>query len=107
VPPERIVIVHDEIDLPFTVLRLKRGGGTAGHNGIRDVQRALGSPDFYRVRIGVGRPPGRREAASHVLRRFSSKEREEIDVTAEQAADAVLVLISDGLEAAQNRFHAA
>ena len=105
VPPERLVVVYDDIHLPLGALRLKRGGGTAGHNGVKDVQRALGTSDFYRVRLGVGRPPGRQDPADYVLRRFSAKEREAIDVTAEQAVDAILTLITDGLEAAQNRFH--
>ncbi|MGH8887291.1 MAG: aminoacyl-tRNA hydrolase [Egibacteraceae bacterium] len=102
---DRLVVVHDEIDLPLAALRLKRGGGTAGHNGLRDVQRALGSPDFYRVRIGVGRPPGRQDPADFVLRRFSAKEREQIDVTCQEATDAILMLIEQGLEATQNRYH--
>jgi len=102
---DRIVVIHDEIDLPLAVLRLKRGGGTAGHNGVKDVQRALGSPDFFRVRIGVGRPPGRQDPADFVLRRFSAREREQIDVTCQEAADAVLTLIGNGLEAAQNQYH--
>lgn len=105
VPGDRLVVVYDEIDLPLASLRLKRGGGTAGHNGLKDVQRALGSPDFYRVRVGVGRPPGRQDPADYVLRRFSAKEREQIDVTCQEAADAILMLISDGLEATQNRYH--
>jgi peptidyl-tRNA hydrolase, PTH1 family len=105
VPPERLVVVHDDLDLPLARLRLKRGGGTAGHNGLRDVQRRLGTPDFVRVRIGIGRPPGRQDPAAHVLRRFTPKEREDIDVTLEDAADAILLLVSDGLEAAQNRYH--
>lgn len=102
---DRLVVVHDEIDLPLAALRLKRGGGTAGHNGLRDVQRALGSPDFYRVRIGVGRPPGRQDPADFVLRRFSAKEREQIDVTCQEATDAILMLVEQGLEATQNRYH--
>ena len=105
VPHERLVVVHDEIDLEFGKIRLKRGGGTAGNNGIRDIQQRTGSPDFYRVRIGVGRPPGRMAAADYVLRRFNAKDREAIDVTIEHAADAVLDLIAHGLEAAQNRHH--
>jgi PTH1 family peptidyl-tRNA hydrolase len=105
VPPDRLVVVHDEIDLAFGVLRLKRGGGTAGHNGLKDIQRSLGTPDFYRVRLGVGRPPGRQDPADYVLHRFSAQEREEIDVTATHAVDAILMLISDGLEATQNRYH--
>jgi peptidyl-tRNA hydrolase, PTH1 family len=102
---DRLVVVHDEIDLPLASLRLKRGGGTAGHNGVKDVQRALGSPDFYRVRIGVGRPPDRQDPADYVLRRFSAKEREQIDVACREAADAILMLVDQGLEATQNRYH--
>lgn len=105
VPGDRLVVVYDEIDLPLASLRLKRSGGTAGHNGLKDVQRALGSPDFYRVRIGVGRPPGRQDPADFVLRRFSAKEREQVDVTCQEAADAILMLVEQGLEAAQNRYH--
>jgi len=106
VPPDRVVVVHDDLDLPAAALRVKRGGGAGGHNGLRDVARRLGTPDFLRVRIGVGRPPGRQDPADFVLRRFGAKEREEIDVTVEQAADAVLSLVAQGLEATQNRFHA-
>jgi PTH1 family peptidyl-tRNA hydrolase len=106
VPHERLVVVHDELDLAFATLRLKRGGGTAGHNGLKDVQRRTGSPDFTRVRIGIGRPPGRQDPADYVLKRFATKERDEIDVTIAQAGDAILTLVADGLEAAQNRFHA-
>jgi peptidyl-tRNA hydrolase, PTH1 family len=105
VPPDHLIVVHDEIDLSFGVLRLKLGGGTAGHNGLKDVQRHLGISDFYRVRLGIGRPPGSQNPADFVLRRFSAKEREEIDVIAIQAVDAILMLISDGLEATQNRYH--
>ncbi|MGH8901956.1 MAG: aminoacyl-tRNA hydrolase [Egibacteraceae bacterium] len=105
VPGDRLVVVYDEIDLPLASLRLKRGGGTAGHNGVKDVQRALSSPDFYRVRIGVGRPPGRQDPADFVLRRFSAREREQIDVTCQEAADAILMLVEQGLEATQNRYH--
>jgi PTH1 family peptidyl-tRNA hydrolase len=105
VPLERLIVVHDEIDLPLASLRLKRGGGTAGHNGLKDVQRHLGGSDFYRVRIGVGRPPDRQDPADFLLHRFSTKEREQIDVTCQEAADAVLMLIEEGLEAAQNRYH--
>jgi len=106
VPPERVVVVHDDLDLPVAALRLKRGGGAGGHNGLRDVARRLGTPDFPRVRVGVGRPPGRQDPADFVLRRFGAKEREDVDVTVEQAADAVLSLVAQGLEATQNRFHA-
>jgi peptidyl-tRNA hydrolase, PTH1 family len=105
IPPERIVIVHDDIDLETGVVRLKTGGGTAGHNGLRDIERSLGTGDFHRVRIGVGRPPGRMQGADHVLRRFTAAQREIIDVAIEQAADAVLGLVHDGLEPTQNRVH--
>lgn len=103
--PERTVVCHDEIDIDVGQLRLKRGGGAGGHNGLKDVDRALGTPDYLRVRIGVGRPPGRMPAKDHVLRRFPPKEREEIDVTLEHAADAVELLVREGLEATQNRYH--
>ena len=104
-PPTQLIVLHDEIDLPNGVMRVKFGGGTAGHNGLRDVGRRLGTRDFFRVRIGVGRPPGRQDAADHVLRRFSAAEREIIDVAVEEAADAVLGLAHDGLEPTQNRIH--
>ena len=106
VPLDRVVVVHDELDLPFAALKLKRGGGTAGHNGLKDVARRAGGPEFLRVRVGIGRPPGRQDPADYVLKRFSAKERDEIDVTVEQACDAILDLIGSGLEAAQNRHHA-
>ena len=106
VPPERTVVVHDELDLPVAALRVKRGGGPGGHNGVRDVIRRLGTPDFLRARIGIGRPPGRQDPADYVLRRFTPADREQIDVTVEQAADAVLSLVESGLEPTQNRFHA-
>jgi peptidyl-tRNA hydrolase, PTH1 family len=105
VPPERVVAVHDEIDLPFGALRLKLGGSTAGHRGLDSLAGALRSPDFHRVRIGVGRPPGRREAADHVLRPFAKREQPEVDVLVEEAADAVEALILEGLAAAQDRFN--
>jgi len=105
VPHERLIVVHDDIGVAFGTLRLKRGGGSAGNNGIRDIERRTGSPDFYRVRIGVGRPPGRMDPADYVLKKLTPKEREELDVTVEHAADAVLDIITLGLEAAQNRHH--
>lgn len=106
VPPERVVVVHDELDLPLAALRLKSGGGVAGHNGLKDVRQRLGTPDFLRVRLGVGRPPGRHDPADYVLKRFPDKEREQIDVTVEEACDAILHLVEHGLESAQNRYHA-
>ena len=106
VPRERLVVVHDDLDLPVAALRVKRGGGAGGHNGLKDIVSRIGGPDFLRVRIGIGRPPGRQDPADYVLRRFPPKDREQIDVTVEQAADAVLSLIEHGLEPTQNRFHA-
>ena len=100
---DHLVVVHDEIDLSFGSLKVRRGGGTAGHNGLRSVVGALRSPDFLRVRLGVGRPPGRKEPADHVLEPFAKSEREDAEVLAEEAADAVLTLIREGLEAAQDR----
>jgi peptidyl-tRNA hydrolase, PTH1 family len=106
VPVERTIVCHDDLDLEVGQLRLKRGGGHAGHNGLKDLDRALGSRDYLRVRIGVGRPPGRMPARDHVLRRFPPAERETIDVVVEEAADAIATLVTDGLEPAQNRYHA-
>lgn len=105
VPPERVAVVHDDLDLDLGTIRLKLGGGTAGHNGLKDVERALGTPDFHRVRIGIGRPPGRMPGRDFVLRRFAPKEREVVDVTVEEAADAIEQLVADGLEPTQNRYH--
>lgn len=106
VPIERVVVVHDDLDLPFGALKLKRGGGAGGHNGLRSVTKSLSSPDYIRVRFGVGRPPGRMEAADYVLRDFSTAERKELDVAVERAADAVETILTDGLEKAQNIYHA-
>ena len=105
VPVERLVVVHDELDLPFGALKIKRGGSTAGHNGVGSVAQAFRSPDFYRVRIGIGRPPGRQDPADFVLEPFAAREREDIAVSIEEAAGAVLTLVTDGLEAAQSGFN--
>jgi PTH1 family peptidyl-tRNA hydrolase len=107
VEPERVVIVHDEIDLAFGSLKVKRGGSTAGHRGLDSVSQALRTQDFHRVRIGVGRPAGRKDPADHVLERFAREEREEVDVLVDEAADAVLTLVTDGLAAAQDRHNRA
>lgn len=107
VPLERIVVVHDELDLDFGVLRVKQGGGAGGHNGLRSVTQALGGPGYLRVRFGVGRPPGRMDAASHVLRDFSSAERRELGVHVERAADVVEQVVREGLAATQNAVHSA
>ncbi len=106
VPPADIIIVHDELDLEFGRIRLKLGGGEGGHNGVRSVAAALGTKDFQRVRIGIGRPPGRKDPAAFVLEPFSASERAEVPTICEQAADATELLIELGLEPAQNRVHA-
>ena len=106
VPPSRIVVIHDELDIDFGRIRLKVGGGEGGHNGLRSVASALGSKDFQRVRIGVGRPPGRKDPAAYVLEAFTAAERTELPTICEQAADATELLIAQGLEPAQNTVHA-
>lgn len=106
VPPGRIVVIHDELDIDFGRIRLKVGGGEGGHNGLRSVASALGSKDFQRVRIGVGRPPGRKDPAAYVLEAFTAAERTELPTICEQAADATELLIAQGLEPAQNTVHA-
>ncbi len=98
--------IHDEIDIDFDVLKLKIGGGEGGHNGLRDISRTLGTRDYYRVRVGVGRPPGRMDAASHVLKDFSSTEAKELPFIIDGAADATEALITSGLLEAQQKFHA-
>ena len=105
VPVERVVVVHDELDIPFGTLRLKRGGGDNGHNGLRSVSSALGSKDYLRVRFGIGRPPGRQDPADFVLKDFSAAERKELPFLVDRAADAVEALLTGPLEAAQNTFH--
>jgi len=107
IPPERIVVVHDELDLPFGALRLKQGGGDNGHNGLRSVTAALGTRDYFRVRVGIGRPAGRMDPADFVLHDFSAAERKLVPEVLERAADATEVLMRRGLAAAQNEFHAA
>lgn len=107
VPMEHVVVVHDELDIPYGALRLKRGGGGGGHNGLRSITKALGGPDYLRVRFGIGRPPGRMDPAAFVLRDFSAAERKELDVHLERAADAAEALLTDGLDRAQNVFHTA
>ncbi len=106
VPPERVIVVHDELDIPFGALRLKLGGGDNGHNGLRSITRSLGTNDYYRVRFGIGRPPGRMDAATFVLRDFSTTERKELPLLIDRGADAVETLLSKGIAAAQNEFHA-
>ncbi|NHI17361.1 aminoacyl-tRNA hydrolase [Microbacterium excoecariae] len=106
VAPERVIVVHDELDIPFDQLKLKSGGGHGGHNGIRDIQKALGTPDFARVRVGIGRPPGRQDPADWVLAEFGSAERQNLPILVSDAADAAELIADEGLTAAQQRVHA-
>jgi peptidyl-tRNA hydrolase, PTH1 family len=106
VPTADVVVIHDDLDIDFGQIRLKIGGGEGGHNGLRSIASALGTKDFQRVRIGIGRPPGRKDPAAFVLENFTAAERPEVPTLCEQAADATELLIELGLEAAQNRVHA-
>jgi PTH1 family peptidyl-tRNA hydrolase len=105
VPVDRVVVVHDDIDLAFGALRVKKGGSTAGHHGLESFVEAFRSADFYRVRIGIGRPPGRQDVIDFVLQPFAPRDREDAQVLVEEAADAVLSLVTEGLQAAQDRFN--
>jgi peptidyl-tRNA hydrolase, PTH1 family len=105
VDPSELVVLHDDLDLPFGAVRLKLGGGEGGHNGLRSVSRSLSARDYLRVRFGIGRPPGRLDPADYVLRDFSLVERKELPVLLDHAADAVETLLSLGLEPAQNQYH--
>ncbi|MDE8586898.1 aminoacyl-tRNA hydrolase [Arthrobacter sp. NQ4] len=104
---DHVVAVHDEIDIPFNTVKLKLGGGEGGHNGLRDISKALGTKDYLRVRVGVGRPPGRMDTADYVLRDFGTAELKELPFLLDDAADAVESLLRDGLTAAQQKFHPA
>lgn len=106
VPAQRIIAVHDELDLPFGVLRTKIGGGEGGHNGLRSISQSLATRDYLRVRFGIGRPPGRQDPADYVLSDFTAAERKELDYLVDRAADIVESLIRVGLEATQNVYHA-
>ena len=105
VPVERVVAIHDELDIPFDTMRLKLGGGDNGHNGLRSMRASLGSGDFHRVRVGIGRPPGRQSPADFVLSGYSSAERKVLPFQVDRAADAVECLLTEGLEKAQARFN--
>ena len=105
VPPERIIAVHDELDIPYGALRIKLGGGDNGHNGLRSMRSSLGTGDFYRVRVGIGRPPGRQDPADFVLSNYTATERKELEINVVEAADAVESLVADGLEKTQQRFN--
>ncbi|MCR1160609.1 aminoacyl-tRNA hydrolase [Paenarthrobacter sp. UW852] len=107
IAPDHVIAVHDEIDIPFNTVKLKTGGGEGGHNGLRDISKALGTKDYYRVRVGVGRPPGRMETADYVLRDFGTAEKKDLPFLIDEAADAVELLMAQGLLAAQQKHHPA
>ena len=103
--PENLIVVHDEVDIAFDAIKLKRGGSEGGHNGLKDITRALGTRDYLRLRAGVGRPPGRMDTAKYVLQPFNAAERDTLPLHLDRCADAVEALITDGLTTAQNKFH--
>ncbi|OFS15490.1 aminoacyl-tRNA hydrolase [Kytococcus sp. HMSC28H12] len=105
IEPDHVVVLHDELDIDFAAVRLKKGGGEGGHNGLRSITRSLGTKDYFRVRLGIGRPPGRMEVADFVLKDFSSTERKELPFLLGDGADAVERLLLTGLEAAQQVHH--
>jgi PTH1 family peptidyl-tRNA hydrolase len=102
---ERVVVVHDELDLPLGRVKVKRGGGLAGHNGLRSIKAHLHTDEFLRVRIGIGKPPTKEQGVDHVLRRPSKSERVELEIAVQEAADAVEAILADGVEAAMNRYN--
>jgi PTH1 family peptidyl-tRNA hydrolase len=107
VTPDRVIVIHDELDIPYGALRAKIGGGDNGHNGLKSITKALGTRDYPRIRFGIGRPPGRMDPATFVLRDFATAERKDLPFLVDRAADMVESLMTAGLEATQNRFHAA
>lgn len=107
IEPGHVIAVHDEIDIPFNTVKLKLGGGEGGHNGLRDISKALATKDYLRVRVGVGRPPGRMDTADFVLKDFSGSEKKELPFLIDTAADAAEALVREGLLAAQQQFHPA
>lgn len=107
IDPAHVIAVHDEIDIDFDTIKLKIGGGEGGHNGLRDISKALGTKDYIRVRVGVGRPPGRMDTADYVLKDFSKDEKNDLPFLIDTAADAVEAIMSLGLDAAQRKFHIA
>jgi PTH1 family peptidyl-tRNA hydrolase len=104
-PAEDLVVVHDELDIPFSAVRLKRGGGEGGHNGLRSMSRSLGGKEYLRARFGIGRPPGRQDPADFLLSNFSATERKELEMNLVEAADAIESLVADGLALTQQRFN--
>lgn len=107
IDPDHIIVVHDELDIPFDTIKLKIGGGEGGHNGLRDITKALGTKDYYRVRTGIGRPPGRMDTADFVLKPFSSTEAKDLPFLISNAADATMMLVKEGLLATQQCYHGA
>ncbi|MGC3859532.1 aminoacyl-tRNA hydrolase [Micromonospora chersina] len=107
IPPERVIAVHDELDIPYGQLRVKCGGGEGGHNGLRSMSKSLGTKDYVRVRFGIGRPPGRQDPADYVLSDFSSAERKELEFLVDRAADVVESVVVKGVEPTQNLYHGA
>ncbi|MFW6597322.1 aminoacyl-tRNA hydrolase [Propionibacteriaceae bacterium Y2011] len=105
VAPEHVVVIHDELDIDFAALRIKLGGGDNGHNGLKSIRAHLGTGDYYRIRVGIGRPPGRQDPAAYVLSDFGSTQRKELPMLIDRAAYAVETLVTDGLTATQNRFN--
>jgi peptidyl-tRNA hydrolase, PTH1 family len=107
VAPAQLIVLHDELDVDFGLLRLKFGGGEGGHNGLKSISSALGTRDYYRLRVGIGRPPGRQDPADFVLRDFTSGQQAELAVVLAEAVDAVVDLVTHGLQVAQNTWHRA
>ena len=105
IPPERLLVLHDELDIDFTALRIKKGGGDGGHNGLKSIRSAIGTGDYYRIRLGIGRPPGRQAPADFVLQAFTGAQRAELPAFLSRASDAAETLIRRGLEVAQNEFN--
>ncbi|RJL33281.1 aminoacyl-tRNA hydrolase [Bailinhaonella thermotolerans] len=105
VAPERIIVVHDELDIPYGALRAKLGGGDNGHNGLKSITKSIGTRDYLRIRFGIGRPPGRMDPATFVLRDFATAERRDLPFLVDRAADMVESLIRSGLEQTQNTYH--
>ncbi|GAA1290005.1 peptidyl-tRNA hydrolase [Planotetraspora silvatica] len=106
VAPVNVIVIHDELDIPYGALRTKLGGGDNGHNGLKSITKSLGTKDYPRIRFGIGRPPGRMDPAAYVLKDFATAERKDLPFLVDRAADMVESLITSGVEATQNRFHA-
>src|SRR5664279_1699138 len=104
-PVENLIVIHDDLDIPFAQVRLKLGGGEGGHNGLRSITKSVGTREYLRVRVGIGRPPGRMDAADYVLHDFSSTERGEVPLLISDAADAIERLVAEGLVSAQQEWH--